>query len=242
MKHILLLVQTIARAWLYTREIYFSFGKRPLKLKADRLHPRDHSTHRQTPWTDNDSSLLFVARGKAKTDRRTDRRTDRPTDGQMDGRYQAHYLTASLSYAVDNELLQKPEHFPDFICTGHVRRMWNEDEWGLNFTHSSEWGWMDTTRILFIPIHTHMFLLFQLAWYNWLNGDEWIGWGYYSSPFIPIWMNGWNLIPILHSSDMPCIHYRPFCPESKSSDSGMLGKANSYRKNPIDAHGHLQAL
>ena len=43
-----------------TREIYFSFGKRPLKLKADRLHPRDHSTHRQTPWTDNDSSLLFV--------------------------------------------------------------------------------------------------------------------------------------------------------------------------------------
>ncbi len=31
------------------------------KLKANWLHPRDYSTHRQTPWTDNDSSLLFAA-------------------------------------------------------------------------------------------------------------------------------------------------------------------------------------
>ncbi len=31
-------------------------------LKADRLHPRDYLTH--TPWTDNDSSLLFVTDGQ----------------------------------------------------------------------------------------------------------------------------------------------------------------------------------
>ncbi len=35
-------------------------------LKADRPHPRDYLTHRQTPWTDNDSSLLFAALGKAE--------------------------------------------------------------------------------------------------------------------------------------------------------------------------------
>ncbi len=34
-------------------------------LKADRPHPRDNSTHRQTRWTDNESSLLFAALGKA---------------------------------------------------------------------------------------------------------------------------------------------------------------------------------
>ncbi len=34
---------------------------KPIKelLKADRPHPRDYSTHRQTPRTDNDPSLLF---------------------------------------------------------------------------------------------------------------------------------------------------------------------------------------
>ncbi len=36
------------------------------KLKADRPYPRNHSTYRQTPWTDNDSSLLFAALGKAE--------------------------------------------------------------------------------------------------------------------------------------------------------------------------------
>ncbi len=36
------------------------------KLKADGPHPRVYSTHRQTPWTDNDSSLLFAALSKAK--------------------------------------------------------------------------------------------------------------------------------------------------------------------------------
>ncbi len=33
-----------------------------LKLKADRPYSCDYSTHRQTPWTDNDSSLLFYFR------------------------------------------------------------------------------------------------------------------------------------------------------------------------------------
>ncbi len=37
-----------------------------LKLKADQLHPHDYSTHRQTPWTDNDFSLLFAALSKAE--------------------------------------------------------------------------------------------------------------------------------------------------------------------------------
>ncbi len=27
------------------------------KLKADRQHPRDNSTHRETPWTDNNTSF-----------------------------------------------------------------------------------------------------------------------------------------------------------------------------------------
>ncbi len=37
-----------------------------MELKADRLHPRDYSTHKQTPWTNNDSSLLFAALCKAE--------------------------------------------------------------------------------------------------------------------------------------------------------------------------------
>ncbi len=36
------------------------------ELKADRPQPRDYSAHRQTPWTDNDSSLLFAALCKAE--------------------------------------------------------------------------------------------------------------------------------------------------------------------------------
>ena len=36
------------------------------KLKADRPHLHNYSTHRQTPWTDNDSSLLFAVLGKAR--------------------------------------------------------------------------------------------------------------------------------------------------------------------------------
>ena len=44
-----------------------------IKLKANRPHPRDYSTHRQRPWTDNDSS-------------RKDRHTYPQTDGRTDGR------------------------------------------------------------------------------------------------------------------------------------------------------------
>ncbi len=37
------------------------------ELKADRQHPCNYLTHRQTPWTDNYSSLLFAdALGKAE--------------------------------------------------------------------------------------------------------------------------------------------------------------------------------
>ena len=53
------------------------------KLMAERPHPHDHLTHRQTPWTD-DSFLLFATFDKAEsTDGRTDRQTDRWTDGRM---------------------------------------------------------------------------------------------------------------------------------------------------------------
>ncbi len=34
------------------------------KLKADRPHPRNYSTHKQIPRTDNDSSLLFAGLAK----------------------------------------------------------------------------------------------------------------------------------------------------------------------------------
>ncbi len=59
-------------------------------LKADRPHPRDYSTHRQTPWTDNDSSSAVRVV--------TDGQTDGQTDGRTDGRYQVHYLPR---FAVD---------------------------------------------------------------------------------------------------------------------------------------------
>ncbi len=35
-------------------------------IKADRPHPRNYSTRRHIPRTDNDSSLLFAALGKAE--------------------------------------------------------------------------------------------------------------------------------------------------------------------------------
>ena len=37
-----------------------------MELKAGQPNPRDYSKHRQTPWTDNDSSLLFAALSKAE--------------------------------------------------------------------------------------------------------------------------------------------------------------------------------
>ena len=62
---------------------YIISHKRYYKLKADRPWPHDYSTHRQRHWTDNDSSLLLAALGKAEVkrfscemlDRQTDRRT-----------------------------------------------------------------------------------------------------------------------------------------------------------------------
>ena len=50
-------------------------GRMKIVIKADRPHLRDYSTHRQTPWTDNDSFWLLAALGDRRTDGRTDGRT-----------------------------------------------------------------------------------------------------------------------------------------------------------------------
>ncbi len=34
------------------------------------------------------------------------------------------------------------------------------DEWGLTFTHSSEWGWMVMNNILILSFHPHSFTFF----------------------------------------------------------------------------------
>ena len=106
------------------------------QLKADRPHPCDYLTHRQTSWTDNVSSLLFVALGKAEVIGqtvqlwecwRTDRRTDRQTDGQMDA---TKYIIsiASRSIIILKEIAKAHSHqakpiskcwFPS-ECTWHV--------------------------------------------------------------------------------------------------------------------------
>ncbi len=52
--------------WMVILKREEKWGWKINKLKADRPHPRDKSTHRQTPRTDNDFSLLFVALGKAE--------------------------------------------------------------------------------------------------------------------------------------------------------------------------------
>ena len=57
-----------------------------LKLKVEQSHPHDYSTHRQTPWSGNNSSLLFAALGSV-------------VRGRTDRRYQVHYLPR---FAVDN--------------------------------------------------------------------------------------------------------------------------------------------
>ncbi len=66
------------------------------KLKADQPHPCDYSTHRQTPWTDNDSSLLFAALSC--------RSNGSAVRGRTGGRYQVHYLPRS---EVDNNMNTK---------------------------------------------------------------------------------------------------------------------------------------
>ncbi len=50
----------------YCSQITVEIMKIIPELKADRPHPCDYSTHRQTPRTDNDSSLLFAVLGKAE--------------------------------------------------------------------------------------------------------------------------------------------------------------------------------
>ncbi len=82
---------TLGAYWLWAMKGGFSGPF--FKLKADRPRPRDYSTHRQTPWTDNYSSLLFAAVGKAEP-------LLSGTDGQKDGHYQVHYLPR---FVVDNQ-------------------------------------------------------------------------------------------------------------------------------------------
>ncbi len=65
------------------------------KLKADRPCLCDYSTHRQTPWTHNDSFLLFSALSKAER---------WLTDGQTDTRYHVHYLPSSQSIITNHNL------------------------------------------------------------------------------------------------------------------------------------------
>ncbi len=75
MEHKALCVGTHTHTQTHTHTIMYTHKvthQKVFKLKADRPHPRDYlthrhySTHRQTPWTDNDSSLLFAALGKAE--------------------------------------------------------------------------------------------------------------------------------------------------------------------------------
>ncbi len=74
--------------------------------KADRPHPRDYSTHRQTPWTDNDSSLQLIRMALESSVLcilyiQVKRFSTESADGQTDGRYQVHYLPC---FAIDNNL------------------------------------------------------------------------------------------------------------------------------------------
>ncbi len=74
------------------------------KLKADRPHPPDYSTHRQTPWTDNDNAeplISTIVGQKIYSDRRKDRH------------YQVPYLP---HYAVGN----KPR-----ACSTMIGNFWN---------------------------------------------------------------------------------------------------------------------
>ena len=69
---------------------------------------------------------------------------------------------------------------------GHVGWLGNGDEWGLDFTHSSEWGWIISSFFWFLGEQEHIGT----------NGDELYPSAIHSSPFIRIRMNGWYLIPI----------------------------------------------
>ena len=95
-KNLIKLLETtiFCRALLRPLEDIDSDSIKKLKANRNRPHLRDKSTHRKIPRTDNDSSLLFVALGKAEplvptaarqkfgiesADKHTDGRTDRRT-------------------------------------------------------------------------------------------------------------------------------------------------------------------
>ena len=52
------------RVWQMSNDGFTLTRKK--KLKTDRPHPRAYLTHRQTHWTDKESSLLCAALGKAE--------------------------------------------------------------------------------------------------------------------------------------------------------------------------------
>ncbi len=59
-------INSFTRKEGYSIQVIYSATYQIIQLKADRPHPRNYSKHRQTPETDNDSSLLFAALGKAE--------------------------------------------------------------------------------------------------------------------------------------------------------------------------------
>ncbi len=67
---------------------------------------KNRSTPRLTPRTDNDSSLLFAALGKAEPLISTVacQKFGFDLDGRTDGRYQVHYLPASRSINISRNL------------------------------------------------------------------------------------------------------------------------------------------
>ncbi len=50
--------------FLHCQGISIDFSVSSPKLNANQPHLCDYLTHRQTPWTDNDSSLLFAVLGR----------------------------------------------------------------------------------------------------------------------------------------------------------------------------------
>ncbi len=92
-----------------------------------------------------------------------------------------NYGTKAVSpyYWVCNSFYNQSElGYSHIFCFILVYTFWriptNVDEWGWMWMNGDECGWMGK------------------------NGDEKIGRGYYSSPFVPIRMNGWNLILLGH--------------------------------------------
>ena len=114
------------------------------ELKVDRPHPCNYSTHRQTPWTDNESCLLCAALGKAEplistAARRKFDQTEElgQTDGQTGGRTLPSVLSpcfakatrsiktlheASKDTASKNEVMMNSQKFVVFFVIWY--RLW----------------------------------------------------------------------------------------------------------------------